>query len=58
MQQIRPACRLHTDALAVSIRLWRALAEHALKARNYDTAEKSFVRCADYQVLPPTSPAA
>ncbi|KAL0027242.1 hypothetical protein WJX77_006308 [Trebouxia sp. C0004] len=30
-------------------RLWRALAEHALKARNYDTAEKSFVRCADYQ---------
>lgn len=31
-------------------RLWRALAEHALKDRNFDMAEKSFVRCAEYQV--------
>lgn len=31
-------------------RLWRALAEHALKARDFETAEKNFVRCAEYQV--------
>lgn len=40
-------------------RLWQALGEHALKARDFDMAEKSFVRCAEYQValqlLHPTS---
>ncbi|KAL3151657.1 hypothetical protein ABBQ38_012645 [Trebouxia sp. C0009 RCD-2024] len=30
-------------------RLWQALGEHALKARDFDMAEKSFVRCAEYQ---------
>lgn len=31
-------------------RLWRNLAEHALEALDFTTADKAFVRCADYQV--------
>jgi hypothetical protein len=31
-------------------RLWRNLAEHALEALDFATADKAFVRCADYQV--------
>ncbi|KAK9804414.1 hypothetical protein WJX72_011599 [[Myrmecia] bisecta] len=30
-------------------RLWRALAEHALSTRNFQAADKAFVRCQDYQ---------
>ncbi len=30
-------------------RLWRNLAEHALEALDFTTADKAFVRCADYQ---------
>lgn len=36
--------------MIMQCRLWRALAEHALKAKDFDMAEKSFVRCAEYQV--------
>ena len=43
----KPAKR---EQVAMQCRLWRALAEHALKDRNFDMAEKSFVRCAEYQV--------
>lgn len=31
-------------------RLWRSLAEHALSVRDFATADKAFVRCADFQV--------
>lgn len=30
-------------------RLWRNLAEHALEQLDFTTADKAFVRCADYQ---------
>ncbi|KAG2494620.1 hypothetical protein HYH03_007139 [Edaphochlamys debaryana] len=30
-------------------RLWRNLAEHALESLDFTTADKAFVRCADYQ---------
>ena len=30
-------------------RLWRILAEHALESLDFTMADKSFVRCADYQ---------
>ncbi len=31
-------------------RLWRILAEHALEGLDFPTADKAFVRSADYQV--------
>ena len=56
MQQMTLIALQHTDYVLLFLltRLWRALAEHALKAKNFDTAEKSFVRCAEYQVLAST----
>ena len=58
MQQMTSIVLQYTDYVVLFLltRLWRALAEHALKAKNFDTAEKSFVRCAEYQVQASLSP--
>lgn len=42
---------MRVKQVAMQCRLWRALAEHALKDRNFDLTERCFVRCAEYQVM-------